>query len=198
MQVCTGKNRDGSNCQHSVANKMRENDCLCHPSAPLQLSGKCPIYFIYIRPKDNNDKRRWLAVMERLDNGIPSHNHPKPIESKLNAVVLTDLQAALHSNPSYTANDLSKGRGMPYTPAAVSLAATNPASFSNTVNRLRRGVTAGRTAQYIIENFDTVVKNPIEERNNKYIEDEDIRSEMKNLCDKYIRLVLLTTIIQCC
>ncbi len=166
---------------------MRENDCLYHPSAPLVRTGDCPIYFFYICPKNENDKRRWIGVMEKLEDDIPSHNHPQPIESKLNSLLVADVAHALQTNSNYTANELSKGMGLSYNPVAVSLAAANPATFNNAVNRIKRGVTSGNTVQYIVENFDVVVKNKIDERDNEHIEDDDVKNEMKNLCGSYIR-----------
>ena len=171
---------------------MRENDCLSHPSASLNRTGDCPIYFVYIRPKDENDKRRWIGNMDKLEDDIPSHNHPQPIESKLNSMLVADVAHALQTNPSYTANELSKGRGLRYNPAAVSIAAANPATFSNVVNRIKRRVTSGKNAQYIIENFDSVVKNAIDERDNERIEDDEMKNALMDFCRSYIRLVRLS------
>ena len=167
---------------------MRENTCLSHPSAPLVWTEKCDVYFIYIRPTEEDDKRRWLGIMSLFPSKQSlCHSHPVPVESKLPQVLVTDMKKTLCDDPTHTANDLSKGLGLGYNPMAASLAAANKTTFSNLVNRIKND--CGRNGQNIVMNFNKQMKAKIDEREEKNMEDRDIIEKVSNLTTPYVRCV---------
>lgn len=187
--MCGGENEDGSVCSRAISNRMRDNDCLSHSAtAPLKSSGKCPAYFIYIRPFLEDDNRRWLGIASACPStaGDPSHNHPEPIESKLDSSVKEDISKAVRENPSYTTDDFSKGIALGYNPICKSIAAAKKSTLSNFVNSARVDL-CGNSARHLIENFNQLVKADIDERDSKEAEDVELVAEVLKDCTPYLR-----------
>lgn len=72
----------------------------------MKHSGPCPVVFVYVRPatdEDNQDdkdqpdtkelgdptgkNKRWLGILSDETEGKPLHNHPMPVESKIDSKV---------------------------------------------------------------------------------------------------------------
>lgn len=66
-------------CSYVVHTKEVKH-CNQHPKSQLVRSGECPVVFFYIRPKDEQDNRRWLTGLVTTGNLQASdlHDHPQP------------------------------------------------------------------------------------------------------------------------
>ena len=171
---------------------MRENTCLRHPDATLKWTGQCDVYFVYLKPVEESDNRRWLGVMSKIPGKEPlCHSHPLPVESKLPQLLKADMQKSLSEDPTHTANDLSKGIGLPYNPVAVSLAAANTVTFSNAVNKLKKQ--CGKAGQNLIMKFQELVQRNIDQRDAQQMEDQELIDEVAKLTSPYLRCVLYFT-----
>ena len=186
--MCDGINKDGSGCSRCIPNINRKNDCLCHPTAPLKQTGKCPSTLVYIRPLLDSDKRRWLGLLKTDPSpGKPSHNHLEPIESKLPSVLKDDIRKLVTENPDFTNSDISKGVGLGYSPMMISPAAANKTTLSNFSSRSRNHL-SGNSAKVIIEDFNKYVKNGIDENDEERGWDPLIIAGIMNQTTPYLRL----------
>ena len=90
-----------------MCNRRHESSCLSHPGAKLKHSDPaCPVIFVYVRPAtadDNEDEKnqpgnlelcdpiernkRWLGIISDDTERKPLHNHPMPVESKIDSKV---------------------------------------------------------------------------------------------------------------
>ncbi len=89
-----------------MCNRRHESSCLSHPGAKLKHSGPCPVIFVYARPATAEDygdeenkpenlelcdpvetNKRWLGILSDDTEGKPLHNHPIPVESKIDSKV---------------------------------------------------------------------------------------------------------------
>lgn len=107
--MCEGDGIDSEECTTAVSNRKHDNPCLNHPGAALRASNKCGGSFIYVKAETSNE--RWLIFMS-TSNVTAEHNHPIPIESKMDSKLQCDIRKALEVDPSVTPNSISNGFGL--------------------------------------------------------------------------------------
>ena len=107
--VCVGVKVCGAqNCNYTVSTAQRINRCKLHGGTHrLEKSGECPVNIFSVKPKQNDDQRRWIGILTLLDDLV--HNHAKPSPRKLPGTVVKDLKEAVLLDPSKKAKDLQKG-----------------------------------------------------------------------------------------
>ena len=93
---------------------MRENrSCPNHPSIALVSSGDCPVEFLYIKPTDTKDNRRWQTGIVRTNCDVMKqqiiHSHPVPPASKIPCKIQMDIQEAVSENPHLKTSDIVQG-----------------------------------------------------------------------------------------
>ena len=81
-----------------------------HPKLSLVCSGECPVEFLYVKPTDLTDNRRWLTGFVRTSQefmkGTNIHSHPTPPGSK---IPCNDIHIAVSENPHLQTSDLVEG-----------------------------------------------------------------------------------------
>ena len=160
--------------------------CLSHPDASLRETEICHV-MCYIKPTDPKSKERWMAFMSTTTE-IAEHKHPMPIESKLDSKLKLDIKDALEKDPTKKPNDISKGHGIGYNPMAVSHAATGPSTLASMVYRAKgKDGTSLHAVKNILENFDKIIKNKIDEADRKHSVDDGRDAEVMKLCSPYCR-----------
>ena len=97
---------------HYVVSTREIKRCPDHPEEQLlRSSPPCPVEFVYIKPKDPSDHRRWLTGIVRSgeldDQNL--HNHPIHGETKITAKVDADIRRAVISNPQLKTKDVIIG-----------------------------------------------------------------------------------------
>ena len=112
---CRGVKLCGSHAQGcGYVTSTRENrPCPDHPKLPLVCSGECPVEFLYVKPTDDTDNRRWqtgfVRTSKEIMKGANIHSHPTPPGSKIPRKILTDIQNAVTENPHLKTSDLVEG-----------------------------------------------------------------------------------------
>lgn len=108
--ACAGVKVCGApDCNYTVSTAQRINRCRLHSNTHgLQKSDQCPVNIVSIKPKKDDDQRRWIGTLT-LGEMVPCHNHAKPSPRKLPASVINDLKQAVLLDPSKKAKDLQKG-----------------------------------------------------------------------------------------
>ena len=105
-----------------------------------------------------------------------------PIESKLDSKLKLDIKDALEKDPTKKPNDISKGHGIGYNPMAVSHAATGPSTLASMVYRAKgKDGTSLHAVKNILENFDKIIKNKIDEADRKHSVDDGRDAEVMKL-----------------
>ena len=97
-------------CNHVVPT-WEIRPCLKHKCQPLTRSTGCPVEFIYIRPENEADNRRWITGIDRC-SGMKSHylhNHPLHADAKIPEKVKGDIQKAVIKNPGLKTKDIIEG-----------------------------------------------------------------------------------------
>ena len=115
-------------CDQTVPNTTVRNTCSDHPSAPLVRITDCDVEFVYLRPENPTDNRRWTGGLLRQHNITAStnfHNHKATASHRIPKKVRNDIAVAVEANPSLTASQLSCGHGLQYRPAAADLSAAH-------------------------------------------------------------------------
>ena len=108
-------------------------------SKPLEKTFNCPVEFVYIRPKANNDHRRWIAGIVRCQKGPTDnlHNHPLHGASKIAECIKSRITEAIHINPSLTASDIGQGKGLSFIPSAVDGASSHIGKIAQIVKHAK-------------------------------------------------------------
>lgn len=98
------------NCEHVVPTS-EIRPCPSHKTQLVRTSN-CPVEYVYIKPKDPHDNRRWLSGIDRCsdmkDNFL--HNHPLHSDAKIPAKVKADITRALLKDPHLTTRDIIAGK----------------------------------------------------------------------------------------
>ena len=100
----------GEDCQYVVSTRETKR-CSVHSAEDLQRSSPCPVEFVYIKPKEPADNRRWITGIVRggeltADN---LHNHPLHGNVKITAKVDSDIRRAVIENPHLKTQDIVTG-----------------------------------------------------------------------------------------
>ena len=178
---------DEKPCTFAVCNRRQDNVCMDHETAALVPSGPCSsCFFIYVTPKEKEDKRRWLGFLSNSGSLPATHSHPKPVPSKLGAKLKEDIEKAVQLDPSKTCDDISKGFGLGYSPSSFTIAAANKGTLSHFINQSRIDL-SGKVNRNIIENFNDLVKKKVDEMDTKNAESEDLNNRILNYCTPYLR-----------
>lgn len=121
-------------------------------------------------------------------NAAAQHNHPMPIESKMDSKLKLDIKKALEVYPSVTPNAISNGFGLGYSPIAASNAAGNSKTLSNYIykNKIKHG-SASASGQNLIENFDKYIKNKVDSQDTKACVDEERNALVLEMSSPYSR-----------
>jgi hypothetical protein len=168
-------------------NRKHDNPCLNHPGAALRNTSKCDGSFIYVQPDDQTSKERWLAFMSTA-NAAARHNHPIPIESKMDSKLKLDIDKALEVDPSVTPHAISNGYGLGYSPITISNAAGNSKTLSNYIykNKIKDG-SSSAGGRHLIENFGKYIKNKVDAQDTKACVDEQRNTLVLELSSPYSR-----------
>lgn len=121
-------------CDHTVPNVAVRNTCSDHPGAPLIRVTDCDVEFVYIRPENSTDNRRWIGGLLRQHQVEPTrnfHSHKVMATHRIPQKVRKDIAAAVEANPSLTASQLACGQGLKYCPAAADLSAAHQGRLSS-------------------------------------------------------------------
>ena len=189
MQVCQGETT-GEPCTFAVSNQFQKNNCVEHyKTASLKSSGPCPSYFVYVQPTDPEDKRRWLGCL--LKEGKGQHNHPNPGRKKIGTKLDQMIQQAVTDSPTLTASDSSKGEGIGCNPASVSLPAAKISNLQNAVKKARTNTYASCSDKNLLQNFDALIKNRIDEKDAQNAESQEMNEQVLTLCTPYLRYITM-------
>ncbi len=182
--MCEGDGTD-EECLTAVSNRKHDNPCLNHPGAGLRHTSECKGCFIYVTPDDKTSNERWLGFMLTV-NDAAQHNHPMPIESKIDSKLKLYIKKALEVDPSVTLNAISNGLGLGYSPIAASNSAGNSKTLSNYIYRHKikhgSGLSSG---QNLIENFDKYIKNKVDSQDTKACVDEERNALVLEMSSPY-------------
>ena len=144
-------------CSYTTSVK-EQRPCPNHTDVQLTAVHDCPVEFVYVWPLNNNDKRRWLSGIIRRGDLSPNnlHNHPLHGPTKVPYKVALCMTSRRHwrsilpSRPmilsqvsnscfpvflldtGYISATVCSGKGMPYLPAAASLAAAHKGRIKKT------------------------------------------------------------------
>ena len=124
-------------CDHTVTNAAVRNTCPDHPNTPLICVTDCDVEFVYIRPENPKDNRRWIGGLLRQHQVEPSknfHSHDSVSSHRIPQKVCSDIAKAVEANPSLTASQIACGQGLQYRPAAADLSAAHQGRL-NTIKR---------------------------------------------------------------
>lgn len=103
--------RYGKECNYVVSTR-EIRKCPEHSTENLVRSAPCPVEFVYIRPVQENDCRRWITGIVR-HNELTSqdlHNHPIHGELKITAKIDADIRRAIVDNPHLKTQDVVTGK----------------------------------------------------------------------------------------
>ena len=168
-------------CSFATSNKQRHNRCLRHEDSVLKSSGKCNGVFVYVRPKESKDVRRWLGFLTKNDGG---HNHPCPITTKPGSKVEEMVAECVRRDPTKTPRDLAKGYGLPCLPGAISVAAANTSCLANIRNKYLID-TGSATTINLVKRFDVLIKSQIDDADSVY--DENNQKQINEMTTPYLR-----------
>lgn len=99
-----------------------------------------------------------------------------------------DITMAVTGDPTLTPAQVSKGFGTRCNPSSISLVAADIRKVRNAVYKARKNVYASYSAKHILENFDEVVKNRVDEADIKENEDPELGKLILNATSPYCRL----------
>lgn len=104
VKVCPAQD-----CEHIVPTS-EVRPCPNH-KVPLKRTMGCPVEFVYIKPSDSSDNRRWITGIDRSSDMKNNflHNHPLHADAKIPAKVKADITRALVKNPHLTTRDITTG-----------------------------------------------------------------------------------------
>lgn len=78
---------------------------------------------------------------------------------------------------------------MPCNPSSISAVASNIDTLSNCVKKAKKSLYSGANDRYIVENFNILIKNAIDEKDAKHAENEESANEILKACSPYCRYV---------
>ena len=106
VKVCSDKS-----CSYVVSTR-ETKPCPDHPNKKLERSGYCPVEFVYLKPKDPSDSRRWLTGLIRgpQSDAQNLHNHALHGDLKIPGKVDADIRRAIISNPQLKTKDIVIGK----------------------------------------------------------------------------------------
>ena len=106
----------------------------------LVRSSGCPVEFIYIYPeKYETDHRRWIGSIIRNQKAPMSnlHNHKLHGAFKICTLVQNKICEAVQSNPTLTATDVPRGKGIGFIPSAVDSASSHLGRIAREVSKTK-------------------------------------------------------------
>ena len=135
VKVCPEKD-----CKYTIS--IRDKRACPDHNKPLEKSFNCPVEFVYIRPKANNDNRRWIGGLLRCQKGSTNnlHNHPLHGATKIADCIKSKISEAIHINPSLTPSDIAQGKGLPFIPSAVDGASSHIGKVAQILNMPKKVV----------------------------------------------------------
>ncbi len=142
---------------------------------------------MYVRPECEEDKRRWLAFFTQDAEEKCTHSHPMPVKSKIGSKVEQRIDIAVQNDPTLTAAEISKGIGTGCNLSSMTLVATDIKKVRNAVYKSRKKIYSTYSASYILEHFDDVVKNRVDEADLKEIEDPELGKRILHSSSPYCR-----------
>ena len=105
VKVCSEES-----CNYVVSTR-ETKPCPEHKTKKIVRSGNCPVEFVYLKPVDSNDNRRWLTgLVRRPTNDQNLHNHPLHGDLKIPGKVDADIRRAVIGNPQLKTKDLVIGK----------------------------------------------------------------------------------------
>jgi len=124
-------------CKYTIP--IRDKRVCPEHNKPLEKTFNCPVEFVYIRPKANNDHRRWIAGIVHCQKGPTDnlHNHPLHGASKIAECIKSRITEAIHINPSLTASDIGQGKGLSFIPSAVDGASSHIGKIAQIVKHAK-------------------------------------------------------------
>ena len=128
-----------SECEHVVPNSAIRNTCIDHPKSALTKVTNCEVEFLYIRPEDPKDHRRWIGGLLRKHTFDPQcnfHCHRSVSSHRIPTKIRKDITSAVKSNPSLKTSELSCGQVLGYCPASADLSAVH----KGRINSIRKQV----------------------------------------------------------
>ena len=107
VKVCLHKEL----CDYVVS--IRDKRCCPKHNLPLERTSGCPVEFVYVHPKDPNDKR-WMGGLVRCqkDPSDNLHNHLLHGASKISQCIKSKIDSAVTADPSLTPSDIASGKGL--------------------------------------------------------------------------------------
>ena len=133
MKYCP---QDG--CNHIVPIRDKRS-CPVH-NIPLQKTFDCPVEFVYVRPKNCIDGRRWFGGIVRCQKA-PSknlHNHEIHTSSKIAMCVKEKIRAAISANSALTPSEIACGKGLGFIPSAVDGASSHTGKVSQEIRKTKQ------------------------------------------------------------
>lgn len=180
---CAGvKQCSAPSCNYATSNKQRENKCLRHELLSLESTGNCNGVFVYVYPKDKEDRRRWLGF---LTTNAEGHNHPCPITTKPGSQLVEIVADCVRRDPTKMPGDLAKGYGLPCFPGAISIAGANKSCLANIRNKYLID-TGSATAINLVIRFDVLIKAQIDSTDSVF-QDENTMTKINDMTTPYLR-----------
>ena len=105
---CGGvKHCSEESCKYVVSTR-ETKPCPDHPGKKLNRTECCPVEFVYIKPQDPDDNRRWLTGLVRgpQSDAQSLHNHPIHGDTKIPGKIDADIRRAIISNPQLKTKDI--------------------------------------------------------------------------------------------
>lgn len=162
----------------SVSNRKTENPCLNDPGVPLVETGKCRGLFVFIKLDDAESKERWLGFFSNVQINA-RHDHPIPIESKMDSMIKDDIKTFLTADPSITPSKISNGYGIGYSPITVSNAAGNNNTLNNFVYRSKaKDPESASNSRNLLSNFEKYVSNKVDNPDTEKSVDKERNEEV--------------------
>ena len=115
-------------CEHTVLNAAVCNTCHDQPNASLICVTDCDVEFVYVRPENPTDIRRWIGGLlgqHQVESKKNLHSHRSISSHRIPKKVRSDIAKAVEANPSLTASQIACGQGLQYHPAAADLSAAH-------------------------------------------------------------------------
>ena len=116
-------------CDHTVCNSAIRNTCREHVDSSLVRVADCDVEFVYLRPENASDNRRWIGGLLRKHSFAVAnnfHSHGKIASHRIPQKVRQEITSAVMANPSITTSQISSGQGINYRPSAADLSASHP------------------------------------------------------------------------
>lgn len=116
------------------------------------------------------------------------HDHPIPIESKMDSIIKDDIKTSLNVDPSVTPSKISNGYGIGYSPITVSNAAGNNNTLNNFVYRTKaKDPISACNSRNLLSNFEKYVSNKVDNPDMEKSVDKERNEEVLKLCSPYSR-----------